>query len=855
MTYDLPAILEKYGVSLRKSGTGFVAKCIAHEDHNPSMSVYINGSGKYTTHCHSCGFHEDAIGVVAHMENISMAEAMKMLGNDTFVGHGAKRGKIEVRKPKRICSVPTADAGRPRMDYLIDRDTGESFGEPEEVFVYRTHHGEPWYYEARFVVNGKKQPRVFTWGTREGQEPKWECAHYTGELRPLYGLDSLSAKPKAQIVIAEGPRKASAAQKLLPRMACIGWSGGASSWNKSDWSQVSDKNVIIWPDNDSSGKKCAESIATMLVDQGCTVHILNVDDMPESWDVADALSEGWTTEDTMAWCKSHKGDKFVKPAYDEAKEIESDVDISEPISIPDDTPPIEAYFGNIPLNVTWQHPLDIFSALQSPQVEAEMLPECITEWAFDLEGVKGVDRSMLAFTAIIASAALLHDKIKVQPESNNPTWRESARLWGAIVGDASIRKTPAIIEGLREVGRIDDELCDRAAAQKYKNMLIEKVHIAKEKEYLQEIASGKDVQPPEPPKLVQVDRVRIQSSTIEAIEEAAKTCDRGFLVDRDELVSWFGSMDAYKSRAGSDRGAWLEFYNGGSRRVDRIGRGSFKIDNWGGCVIGGIQPGPMKELAGQINEDGLLQRFIILLARPAEEGNDRKPNLPAIKRVYDMHRQIFRILPSTEIVKLTPEAEYLRKEISRKAFSMIRTGFISPSFCSHLGKWDGMAARLMLTFHAMECADKQIHPQSVPVSEMTAGRVRNFMLDFMLPNSITFYDELMQDDVISQHVRAVGRLILSRNEHKLSTRDLFRGWGGWRCITDKQKDQVLTRLTEAGWIMTDPVMRTYKDRPVHYLVNPNIHKVYEEKVTEELSRRKTVREYYEKIRRVPSTRF
>ena len=65
-------------------------------------------------------------------------------------------------------------------------------------------------------------------------------------------------------------------------------SGGSKNLCKTDWSYLKGKDVIIWPDNDESGKKACMELAKKL-DAICSVSIVSVpEDKPEKWDVADS---------------------------------------------------------------------------------------------------------------------------------------------------------------------------------------------------------------------------------------------------------------------------------------------------------------------------------------------------------------------------------------------------------------------------------------------------------------------------------------------------------------------------------------------------------------------------------------
>lgn len=106
------------------------------------------------------------------------------------------------------------------------------------------------------------------------------------------------------------------------------------------------------------------------------------------------------------------------------------------------------------------------------------------------------------------------------------------------------------------------------------------------------------------------------------------------LLRQDELSEWLATFDRYRSggRGGADRGAYLRLYNGGRHTVDRVTRGSFTVPNWSACVLGGIQPEPIRRIAREADDDGLLQRFVYCVPILKEPGQDRRPNASAIER-------------------------------------------------------------------------------------------------------------------------------------------------------------------------------------------------------------------------------
>lgn len=55
-----------------------------------------------------------------------------------------------------------------------------------------------------------------------------------------------------------------------------------------------------------------------------------------------------------------------------------------------------------------------------------------------------VDPACVAFPCLIACAAAIDDAIQIQPKVMDTRWKESARLWGVLVGHPGVGKSPAL---------------------------------------------------------------------------------------------------------------------------------------------------------------------------------------------------------------------------------------------------------------------------------------------------------------------------------------------------------------------------------------------------------------------------
>ena len=110
--------------------------------------------------------------------------------------------------------------------------------------------------------------------------------------RPLYNQPALvSAR---QVILVEGEK---CAQALIDRglVATTAMNGARAPIEKTDWSPLRAKDVLIWPDRDPPGWDYAENAARACVAAGAaSVSILMPpSDKPEKWDAADAVTDGF----------------------------------------------------------------------------------------------------------------------------------------------------------------------------------------------------------------------------------------------------------------------------------------------------------------------------------------------------------------------------------------------------------------------------------------------------------------------------------------------------------------------------------------------------------------------------------
>lgn len=140
-----------------------------------------------------------------------------------------------------------------------------------------------------------------------GSQLQWRWEAWSTP-RPLYGLDRLSTN-KSVVVVTEGEKAADAAQTLLPDHSCICSPNGANGAPKADWSALKGRDVVIWPDADEAGQSYATSVLKLAKKAGAkTIRTLKPPDcVPEGWDAADALEEGWNKEKAYSFLEEEGG--------------------------------------------------------------------------------------------------------------------------------------------------------------------------------------------------------------------------------------------------------------------------------------------------------------------------------------------------------------------------------------------------------------------------------------------------------------------------------------------------------------------------------------------------------------------
>ena len=233
--------------------------CPWHEDRNPSAGIFEDDTGHWRVKCHACDRTDDVYGLRYEKPRIS------------------EGGKVKVSRTERKPTPPMILADKNAVKVYCERDGIVSawykYGPPESLvlIIARIEQG-----------NGKKTFRQFT--------PQGDGFAVGGLVKaglPLYRQQDLIGDT---ILVVEGEKAADAAWSIgIPATTS---SGGASNAAKTDWSALTGKRVVLWPDNDAAGDKYMDEVQEILSDFGCVISRINPADIgiKEKGDIADMVA-------------------------------------------------------------------------------------------------------------------------------------------------------------------------------------------------------------------------------------------------------------------------------------------------------------------------------------------------------------------------------------------------------------------------------------------------------------------------------------------------------------------------------------------------------------------------------------
>ena len=216
----------------KANGRGWLARCPAHDDRSPSLSIAQGDDGRVLLKCHAGCTHQ------------AIAAALGLAERELF-------------PPSEGTAPPHAPA--PRL-FATAREAADAYrstlGREAAWWQYRDAAGEP-------------IGLVLRWNREDGSKtirPAWRIGQRWAmtypERRPLYALDRLAAAPGARVFVGEGEKCA----EMLSALGLLATTspGGARAADRADWSPLAGREVVLLPDADDAGRGYAEEVRARL---------------------------------------------------------------------------------------------------------------------------------------------------------------------------------------------------------------------------------------------------------------------------------------------------------------------------------------------------------------------------------------------------------------------------------------------------------------------------------------------------------------------------------------------------------------------------------------------------------------
>ncbi len=533
--------------------------------------------------------------------------------------------------------------------------------------------------------------------------------------------------------------------------------------------------------------------------------------------------------------------------WDDTVPPEGDVDmpqvVPEQASPPQVSPP-QAHVVNIkpsfnPLMIErqeWPEPDNLLADGEQTRIDRAYLPDIIGNLAFCKSGPTGSDPGALAMSMLAITASAIDDRIQLYPDRHG-SWPEQARIWVALVGSPSAKKTFCVDYAAKPLKAADDLMAEKSDHEKRKYKALMKKYDALMSEWLE---TDQSTPPPIPPKHPEVPRYYMSNATIEAFGDIMQYNPRGTCIVYDELSGWIGGMGQFKQSGGSDRADWLMAYNGGPQRIDRITRGNVRVNNFSACCVGGIQPDVLLKVARNTAEDGLLQRFYVAFVPESEPGNP--PTLAQAEQINKaearyraMINHMLAMVADGARVEMSDGARASTLQAFRQFHKLSSLQTFGSKASAAITKFEGGLHRMCLIYHCIECFERSVHPASAEVSEHTAKMVVELFKQYILPNIVAFYGGVLgESSVFATDIRRTANFILAKQLETITVSDL-RNYGGLKNKSSGERREVIAHLIEAGWL--EPTGHySHGGSPRVYLVNPRVHAKYTSAAAKERKR-------------------
>lgn len=375
---------------------------------------------------------------------------------------------------------------------------------------------------------------------------------------------------------------------------------------------------------------------------------------------------------------------------------------------------------------TWLPPQPIPDTLRPVEpFNFALLPDALRPWITDIAERMQCPPDFPAVGVMVALSSVIGRKACIRPKRQDD-WRVIPNLWGVIVGRPSAMKSPALSEVMKPLERLEASASklhtELMRDFKTRQRLAEMSAKDAEKKAQKAIGQGNEetarylleqLQDDEGLREPPLRRYQTNDTSMESLGEILIENPTGVLVFRDELAGLLQAMDKVGQEGA--RAFFLQGFNGNQPYiVDRIGRGrNLRVEAVCLSLLGGTQPGKLQAyireaVRGGVGDDGLLQRFG-LLVWPDDSREwrnvDRWPDTEAKSKAFDLFTRLDALEPEIDpdTGLITPreyrfdgESQLLFEEWYGNLMRMLKGSDLHPALESHFGKYPKLIPALAL---------------------------------------------------------------------------------------------------------------------------------------------------------------
>jgi hypothetical protein len=462
----------------------------------------------------------------------------------------------------------------------------------------------------------------------------------------------------------------------------------------------------------------------------------------------------------------------------------------DPVALPDGLPPVMKFDPELLPDTLRDHVVDIAERMQCP-----------------------IDYPAVA--QMVVASSLVGRRVGIAPKRSDD-WLVVPNLWGAVIGNPGLLKTPALNEAMRPLLSLQ-----AAARQSYeadqvgaaaKALVVEQTtRVVKEaikkavqakdateaSEQAERLARMEQEKPPTCRRYV------VNDCTVEKLGELLNESPNGLFLFRDELIGFFRNLE--KPGRESDRAFYLEAWNGdGPFTYDRIGRGTLHIEGACLAILGGIQPGPLAGLVREMRgsgDDGLLQRFQLAVwpdAPRSWHNVDRFPNQAARDRVTNVIKRLDAINAMhigadpgrVPVLRFDDAAQDLFDGWRAQLEGRLRGGNEHPMMEAHVAKFRSLIPSLALLCHLCDHEDG-------PVAEAGLARAIGWG-EYLETHARRIYQPALNPDMDGARLLST-RIKKGEVQDRFVARDVYRNqWSG--LTSPKEVDAAIRVLIDFDWL-------------------------------------------------------